>query len=200
MITTKIVIITIIISIIAFFNRNLMDIFLFYPYRIHHNNEWFRFITAGFIHGGVLHLLINMWVLYIFGIAIENSLSMIFVNDKLHFVILYFGGMIFSSLIPYFKNKNNPQYMALGASGAISAIVFAFILLYPTEKLIIFPIPIGIPAWVFGIFYLIFSYYQSKRSKDNIAHDVHFYGSLFGILYLTLVKPAIFLHFINAIF
>ncbi|HOB27823.1 MAG TPA: rhomboid family intramembrane serine protease, partial [Bacteroidales bacterium] len=65
---------------------------------------------------------------------------------------------------------------------------------------IIFPIPIGIPAWVFGIFYLIFSYYQSKRSKDNIAHDVHLYGSLFGILYLTLVKPAIFLHFINAIF
>lgn len=80
------------------------------------------------------------------------------------------------------------------------SIVFAFILLYPTEKLIIFPIPIGIPAWIFGVFYLIFSYYQSRKSKDNIAHDVHFYGSLFGILYLIIVKPSLLMHFINSIF
>lgn len=133
MITTKILLITILISILAFFNRNLMNTFLFYPYRIHHNNEWFRFITAGFIHGGILHLFINMWVLYIFGIAIEKSLAMLLTNDKLHYIILYFGGMFFSSLIPYFKNKNNPQYMALGASGAIFYCICFYIIISHRE-------------------------------------------------------------------
>ena len=157
------------------------------------HNSWF------YSWGYIAFIYKYVGVIY-FGIAIEKSLAMLLTNDKLHYIILYFGGMFFSSLIPYFKNKNNPQYMALGASGAISSIVFAFILLYPTEKLIIFPIPIGIPAWIFGVFYLIFSYYQSRKSKDNIAHDVHFYGSLFGILYLIIVKPSLLMHFINSIF
>jgi len=169
-------------------NRVLFANLLFYPWEIKRENQWYRFITHGFIHADFMHLFVNMWVLYIFGEVVEKSLKLIYGSEgTLYFMLLYFGGLIFSSMYSYGRHLNNPQYSALGASGAVSGITFAYILMYPMSGLMIFPIPIQLPAFVFGILYLIYSWYMSRRGKDNVGHDAHFFGALFGVVFMIIL-------------
>lgn len=187
-ITLIIIIVTVAVSLIAFSNRGLFLNLLFYPWEIKRENQWYRFITHGFIHADFMHLFINMWVLYIFGEVVEKSLKLIYGSEgALYFMLLYFGGLIFSSMYSYGRHLNNPQYSALGASGAVSGITFAYILMYPMSGLMIFPIPIQLPAFVFGILYLIYSWYMSRRGKDNVGHDAHFFGALFGVVFMIIL-------------
>ncbi|MPM49592.1 hypothetical protein SDC9_96322 [bioreactor metagenome] len=187
-ITIIIIIATVAVSFIAFSNRALLAQLLFYPWDIRRQNQWYRFITHGFIHADILHLFVNMWVLYIFGDVVENSLKYLYGTEgKLYFMLLYFGGLIFSSMYSYGRHLNNPQYSALGASGAVSGITFAYILMYPLSGLYIFPFPFELPAFVFGILYLIYSWYMGRRGKDNIGHDAHFFGALYGIAFMIIL-------------
>jgi membrane associated rhomboid family serine protease len=198
--TLYILIITVIISIIAFSNNILMDKFIFNPYAVNHYNQWYRFFSSGFIHADWLHLIINMYVLYSFGNAVESFYGQIFgdIKGEYYFFLLYLGGLLIAVLPTYAKHKNSPHYNALGASGAVSAVVFSSIILSPWTKLYLYGI-IGLPAIVFGVAYLGYSYYMDKKGGDQVNHNAHFWGAIFGIIYTIALKPALLGYFFNQI-
>jgi membrane associated rhomboid family serine protease len=191
--TILIIIATVAISMLAFSNREVMDKLLFSPYRTIHNKEWHRLITHGFVHADYVHLFVNMFVLYSFGSAVETifkslQYSGIIQSSILNFALLYFGGIVIASLTTLKKHKDNFYYHSVGASGAVSAIVFTYIFFDPLQKLL-FMFIIPIPAIVFGILYLAYSHYMSKKGGDYINHDAHFVGSVFGFIYPLLINP-----------
>ena len=187
-ITLIIIIITAIISFTAFSNQKIIDDLIFYPPAITRQNQWYRFFTCGLIHADITHLLFNMFSLYMFGEFVERSFSspILFAEKgKLLYIIMYFLAL-FVCLIPTFiKHKNDYYYRSLGASGAVSAVVFAGILLDPTAKLGFFFIPPIIPGYIFGPLYLILSTVLEKRSQDNVNHSAHIWGAIFGIIFVV---------------
>ena len=187
-ITLIIIITTAIISFTAFSNQKIIDDLIFYPPAITRQNQWYRFFTCGLIHADITHLLFNMFSLYMFGEFVERSfLSPILFAEKgkLLYIIMYFLAL-FVCLIPTFiKHKNDYYYRSLGASGAVSAVVFAGILLDPTAKLGFFFIPPVIPGYIFGPLYLILSTVLEKRSQDNVNHSAHIWGAIFGIIFVV---------------
>jgi membrane associated rhomboid family serine protease len=200
MITYAIIFITILTSIIAMDNTTLKNKLMFNAYMINHRKEWYRFFSSGLIHADWMHLAFNMYALYIFGRNAEAGYLMQF-EDKglLFFILLYAGGLIMSSLYSYEKHKNDIYYNALGASGAVSAVVFAFIMLAPTAKLGFLFVPVPIPAYLFGLIFLGIEYYLGKRSKGNIGHDAHFWGAVFGAVFTIILKPSLMSDFIRQI-
>jgi len=188
--TLIIVIITGLVSFAAFQNRELMAKLMFNAYLVKHSNQWYRVVTHAFIHGGWMHLGINMWVLWLFGGIVEASFDAY--RGSLGVVIyaaLYLGGILFSTLPSYARNQDNFSYNSLGASGATAAVLFSAIYFNPTMNLYIMFIPIPIPAVIFGIAYLALEWYQDKKSNDNIAHDAHFWGAAFGFVFSILMAP-----------
>ncbi|MCF8459165.1 MAG: rhomboid family intramembrane serine protease [Flavobacteriales bacterium] len=188
--TLIIVIITALVSFAAFQNRELMAKLMFNAYLVKHSNQWYRVITHAFIHGGWMHLGVNMWVLWLFGGIVEESFEVY--RGSLGVVIytaLYLGGILFSTLPSYARHQDNFSYNSLGASGATAAVLFSAIYFNPTMNLFIMFIPIPIPAIIFGIVYLAFEWYQDKKSNDNIAHDSHFWGAAFGFTFSILMAP-----------
>jgi len=168
---------------------------IFNPYIIHSDRQWYRFISSGLIHADWIHLLVNMFVLYSFGGIVEQYFRMAFGEKAtMNFILLYFGGMVTSVLPTYLKNRNNPGYNALGASGAVSSIVFAFILFNPLQKLSLYGL-LSLPGIIFGIIYLVYCYYASKRGGDYINHDAHLWGALFGFFFTMLIKPSLIMDF-----
>lgn len=197
MITLIIIGITIIVSIIAMENQTLKNKLMFNAYMIHHRKEWYRFITNGFIHADWLHLGFNMYALWMFGRGVEVMYDDVYGGKgPLFFILLYLGALVMSSLYSYERNKENVYYNALGASGAVSAVVFAFIVLNPTARLGFMFIPVPIPAYLFGLILLGIEHYLSKRGNTGIAHDAHFWGSIFGALFTIALKPALATDFI----
>jgi membrane associated rhomboid family serine protease len=196
-ITTIIIAITCIFSIIAFNKREIMYRYQFNAYAIKHNNQWFRFFTYAFLHADWTHLLFNMITLYSFGEYVEHVFKANFGEKAaIYYLLLYIGGIFFSTTYSFEKNKDNHTYNAIGASGAVSAVLFSSILFNPLGMLgIYFVIPI--PAILFGVLYLLFSAYMAKKGGDNIGHDVHFWGAVFGFVLPILLKPAFFLEFIS---
>jgi membrane associated rhomboid family serine protease len=196
-ITTILVIITCIISFFAFQNTAMRERLIFNPYVIHHRRQWFRFISSGMIHADWIHLLVNMFVLYTFGRIVEADYQNVFEErGTYYFLLLYFGGMAISIVPTYSKQKENPGYNALGASGAVAAVVFAFILFHPMERLYLYGI-IALPGIVFGLIYLGYCYYAGRKQSDFINHDAHFWGALFGVLFTIVMKPQILGIFVN---
>ncbi|SHI45582.1 Membrane associated serine protease, rhomboid family [Hymenobacter daecheongensis DSM 21074] len=179
------------ISIYAWSNHELLESWIMRPYVMRRQNEWYRLLTSGFLHANWMHLIFNMLAFYSFGKAVQN----IFVElggvtvGLLQFLALYLGGIVFSDLPTYFRHRNDPDYRSLGASGGVAAVIFAGIMFNPVapkgQGIIIFPIPFPIQPFIFGFLYLAYSYYQGRRSGDNINHDAHFYGALYGVI-LTL--------------
>ncbi len=197
MLTTLIIVLTTIISIAAFQSPALMNRLIFDPFTINTKKESFRFITSGLLHGSWVHLIINMLVLYSFGQAVEYYFSELFGSKApFYFLLLYVGALITSDIPTFNKHKNNVLYKGLGASGAVSAIVFSSILFNPLAKIYIWGI-IGVPGIVLGIIYLVYSVRMSKQSADNINHDAHFYGAVFGFLFTLILKPTLAIHFVN---
>jgi membrane associated rhomboid family serine protease len=193
--------ITVIISIVAFNNPELFDKLKFNAYLIKEHQQYGRFFTYALVHAGWLHLLINMYVLYSFGDVVEQVLRLHFGYRGIMFYgLLYVGGVLFSTLFDFRKQKANPYYNAVGASGAVSAVVFASILLNPEGSIFIFPIPFSLPSWVFGIVYLIYSAYMGKRGAGNIGHNAHFWGAVFGIVFIIILIPGSVQNFFAAIF
>lgn len=195
-----IIAITAIVSIIAMTNPGMFYRLKFNPYLALHSKQWYRFLSYALVHAGWLHLFINMFVLYSFGDVVIQAYTMLFgIKGYYYYGLLYVGAVMISVLPSFGKHKNDPLYNAVGASGAVSAVVFASILFVPTGKITIFPIPFGVPAFIFGILYLLYSAYMGKRGKDNIGHDAHFWGAVFGILFTIAIKPRIALYFVEQI-
>jgi membrane associated rhomboid family serine protease len=177
-------------SISAFKDRIIFDKYLFNAYAIKHYNEKYRFLSHAFLHSDYAHLIINMFVLYSFGRILESAYFP-FVFGKfstLIFILLYTGGIYASSIVDYYRNKENPYYNAVGASGAVSALVFSTILLNPNSSMGIIFIPfIHLPSWVFGLLYLAYSFYMDKKKNDQIAHGAHAWGAVFGFLFTGIM-------------
>jgi membrane associated rhomboid family serine protease len=202
-ITLLLIVLTCITSIMALKNNLIKGAALFYPYAMRRRNEWYRFITSGFIHADYMHLAVNMFVLYSFGVFLEKSMLDFYFGEMagLVFVAIYLLGMIVSDIPTYLKHKNDPSYRGLGASGAVAAVLFSFILLSPIENRIQFMfVPgAGIPPALFGLLYLLYSVYMSRNSRDNVNHDAHFYGALFGFVFTGLLKPELFINFVEQV-
>lgn len=200
MLTFIIIAITGLVSYMAFSNRDLFHKYLFDPYLVKHKSQYYRIITHAFLHGSWSHLLINMFVLWQFGGAVESTFSESFgaMGPPLY-LILYFGGIIVSSLPSLKKEGDNPYYRSIGASGAVSAVLFSFILMYPTNMLG-FMIVIPIPAIVFGVLYIWYEKRMADQGmNDGIGHDAHYSGALFGVVATILFSPSFLLNFVNQI-
>jgi membrane associated rhomboid family serine protease len=198
MISLLIIIITVLVSVLAFNDRDIFDKLKFNAFDIKHNRQLYRFFTHAFIHVDWMHLLVNMYVLYTFSDVVITFFQYYFgYKAGYYFILLYIGGIIFSSLFDFFKHKENVSYNAVGASGAVASVVFASIILHPGASIYFFFIPIGIPAALFGLIYLIYSAYMAKKGQDNIGHNAHFWGSIFGIVYTIILNPGFFTRFLN---
>ena len=189
--------VTILVSVLAFYNAVLFERLKFSPYDIKHRNEGWRFASYGLVHAGWLHLLINMWVLYSFGDIVERVFKMHYgIKGMLYYLLFYIGGILFSVLFDYRKYKDNVYYSAVGASGAVSAVVFSSILIFPVGSLYLFPVPFAIPSWLFGILYLAYMVYMQKHGNDNIGHSAHFWGAVFGMVLTVLLIPGVLHNFV----
>ena len=196
-VTIIIIAITSVVSIIAFSNKEMFEKLKFNAYRIHNDKEWYRIFTHALLHANWMHLIINMLVFFSFGRVVEYYFAYYFGSKgTLFYVVLYITAILFSVLYSLNKQKNNIFYNAVGASGAVSAVVFTAIFFDPWNMLYFFGM-IPIPGIVFGIGYLIYSYIMGKRDKGFIAHDVHFWGSVYGFVFPLLIKHQLiwlFLH------
>lgn len=187
-----IIAITVIVSVLAFNNLELFDKLKFNPYLIKEHKQWWRFLSHALLHSDWMHLLINMYVLYSFSNIVEDTYFSLFsYRGLLYFVLLYVGGVLFSTVFDYSKQRSNPYYNAVGASGAVSAVVFSSILIFPGGSIFLFPIPFPIPSWVFGILYIVYSAYMGKKAKDNIGHNAHLWGAIYGIIFTAVTIPGL---------
>jgi membrane associated rhomboid family serine protease len=167
-----------IISLIGLFMYpKVIEVGMMMPYRTIRNKSWYELITSGFVHGSISHLLFNMITLFFFGPVLEMQIG------EVQFLGLYFTGLIASSIPSLIKHKDNPQYATLGASGAVEAVLFGFILLFPFEPLYLMLIPIEIPALLFGVAFIGYSIYASKK-EGTINHEAHIAGAAWGIFYM----------------
>ena len=196
-ITLLIIAITGLVSFIAFSNEKLTTELIFYPPAITRDNQWYRFITSGFIHADIQHLAFNMFTLYFFGRSWEYAYCGELGVGQIWYIVLYLGALVASQIPSYLKNRNNYRYRSLGASGAVSAIVFSMILLMPWSTLYVFIIPL--PAILYAILYLGYTIYMSKKGGDYINHDAHLWGAIFGIAFSIALKPEVISIFLQAI-
>ena len=199
--TIAIIILTVLVSLQAFRDPLIKGKLLFIPYFIKREKSYFRFLGHGLIHKDYNHLLLNMLVLFFFGYRGVEDYYQLFHGElgNIAFLGLYVSALIMSSLPTYFMKQNDRSYAALGASGAVSAIVFAFIFINPWADLYLMFIPIGIPGIVFGILYIGYSVYMSKQANDNIGHEAHLFGAIWGILYTLMLMPELWYNFIHQI-
>ena len=188
-ITSILLIVNVGLSLLAFEKPEYRSRWMFNAYQVTQRKEWYRLISHAFIHLDVMHLIFNMWVLYMFGQMVEPMFFQLFgVKGYYYFILLYFGAMLFSTVPSLIKHRTNPMYNSLGASGAVSGLVFAFIALVPDGGLSIIFLPISFPAIVFGGLYLLAEYFLSKRSGSRIAHDAHLFGAIFGFVFTLAVN------------
>jgi membrane associated rhomboid family serine protease len=197
MITYILIAITVLVSMYAFNRSDVMRRFILNPYIVKSQGEYYRFITSGFLHKDHVHLIFNMITLYFFGQIIEVVFAAIFGSrGSLYYIALYILAIIVSDIPSYFKHRHNPAYSSLGASGGVAAIVFAFILFLPLEKINLY-LFIPIPGFILGILYLVYSYYQGRKAADHINHDAHLYGALFGLIFCVILYPPAVQNFID---
>ena len=171
------------------------------PKAIDRNREYHRFVTSGFVHADFMHLFFNMFTLYSFGDFIEQIFIQKFDNDprlgSVAYVIFYVVAIVVSDLSTFFKHRKDGNYNSLGASGAVSAVIFGAILFIPTAKLAVFFIPM--PAFIFAILYLAFTYYEMRRGNGYINHSAHWWGAIFGVVVMIAMYPEVVPSFISQI-
>ncbi|MEQ8238160.1 MAG: rhomboid family intramembrane serine protease [Cyclobacteriaceae bacterium] len=188
--TLIIIIVTVGVSLAAFNNENIFRKGLMNPYIMFQKGEFWRMITSGFLHGSYVHLGFNMFTLYFFGRVVE----MVFYQKlgssaSLVFILFYISAIIVSDLPVAFKQRNNPSYNSLGASGGVSALVFASILYFPLNDICLYGL-LCLPGFILGVIYVVYSYYQGRKMSDNINHEAHLYGAIYGIIFGVVVYPA----------
>lgn len=186
-ITIIIIVLTVVVSIAGFSNQKVVDDLIFTPPAITNRNQWYRFFSCALVHADIAHLAFNMIAFYSFGEAVESAFGELFGSRGSILYILLYAVSQFLCLFPTFlKNKDNYYYRSLGASGAVSAVIFAGIMLFPLTKIYLFFIPIGIPGFIFGFLYLGVTYYLDRKGGSNINHSAHLFGGLAGIILLLI--------------
>ena len=189
-ITVIIIIVTGVVSFMAFTNQKLLDQFIFYPPSVR-RGQWYRFFSCGLIHADWGHLLFNMIALYMFGELVEKQFVAIFgAYGKLIYLLMYILALAASVIPTYINNKDNYHYRSLGASGAVSAVIFAGILFFPLIGIGLFFIPVYLAGFLFGIIYLLVSGWLDKRGGGNINHSAHLFGALFGVGFTIIACKA----------
>lgn len=182
---------TVLISLMAFNNHEIIVKFKHWPQEEARSGEYYRMLTAGFLHADYMHLIFNMITLYFFGVGVENWFSGAFGSaGKLLFLLFYLMAIVAASLSTYYQYKNR-YFASIGASGAVSAVLFAAILTDPAMGVFIYFIPIPIPGFIYAIFYLWYSSREARTGSDNIDHVAHFYGAVFGLLFPLALKPGL---------
>lgn len=188
-ITVILICITVAVSFYAFNKPALLQKLMMNPYLIKKEGQYYRFISSGFIHKDHTHLLWNMFSFYFFGTAVEQNFSAVFGEAGIYyFIVLYLSAIIISDIPTYLKERNNTDYNSLGASGGIGSVIFVFIILQPLQSICLY-FALCMPGFVFGVGYMAYTYYQGRKSKDNINHDAHLYGALYGLLFCAIVYP-----------
>ena len=198
MITLVVIIVTSLVSLMCFYGPLDWNALKFSAYEVWHKMKWWKMISHGFVHGGWGHLFFNMLTLYFFGRVVEQYFSAIWCapTGGILYGVLYLTAIAVSSLWDLFKYRNDWNYSAVGASGAVSAILFASILFEPRMGIYIYLIPIPVPGFIFAPMYLLYCWYMARRNADNIGHTAHFWGAVYGLLFPLLLRPDIFRHFI----
>lgn len=182
-------------SLVALFvSPGVLDKNLFRPYWMERRKQYHTVITSGFVHADIMHLLFNMMTYYFFAFDLERAIG------PMKFFALYFIALLTSSLGSWYKQRRNPDYATVGASGAICAVLFASILYFPDKSMLIFPIPIPIPAPLFAVGYLAYTYYAARNQRDRINHDAHLGGALTGLLFVAVTEPVAYQYFFRNLF
>lgn len=184
--TLIIIAITAIVSIMAFSNEELYNRLILWPRRMDSPGEYYRLLSSGFIHADWMHLFFNMFALFIFGQYVEEAYIAIGLG-KSFFLLLYLAGIVAASLPSYIKNRNNSYYRSLGASGGVAGVLFSFVYFAPWQTIYIWFIPA--PAILAAIGYVAYSAYMSRRGGDNVNHDAHLWGAVFGFVFTLLFSP-----------
>lgn len=188
-ITVIIIIITSVISLYTMQKPDVLYKLMMNPYMITQRGQYYRLLTSGFIHKDHMHLIFNMFSFYFFGRQLEYIFQYIFGPlGSVYFIVLYLLGIVVSDLPTLLKHRNNHSYNSLGASGAVSAVIFACILFMPLQDICLYGV-LCFPGFILGAIYLIYSYLSAKKSRDGINHDAHLYGALFGIIYCVVLYP-----------
>ena len=198
MITLIIIVVTSLVSILCFTGTVNIHRLVFNAYQVWHRKQWYRMLSYGLVHGGWGHLIFNMLTLYFFGPVVEQYFAAVFgaTLGLVLFTVLYVSAIAVSTVGDLVKYKDDFNYNAVGASGAVSAILFASILFEPRMGIYIFMIPIPVPGYIFAPLYLLYCWYMARRNMDNIGHTAHFWGAVYGLVFPLLCKPAIFTHFL----
>lgn len=188
-----IMILTIGISLVGLFQMpRIIDACLFRPYYFLREQQYDTMILSGFVHADMSHLLFNMFTFFFFALPMERIIGTI------PFLILYFAGLVISHTCTWYKHRNEPQYASLGASGAISAVLFAYIVYQPTSSILIFPLPVPIPAFLFAIGYVGYSYWAAAQNTGRINHDAHLCGALAGLAFVAVTDPAAYRYLVQS--
>ena len=175
---------TIVASLVALYaSPGLLERCLFRPYWLVRKRQYDTLVTSGFVHADLPHLIFNMMTFWFFAFALERRIG------STAFAVLYFASLVLSDVGTYLKHRNDPRYASLGASGAISAVLFANIVYFPTQSLFIFPLPVPIPAPLFAVGYVFYSWYSARNAPGRVNHDAHLGGALFGLVFVLLIDP-----------
>ena len=192
---------TALISITAFRNQEWFSKLQFNAYQVYHRKEVHRLLTHGFLHANWTHLLVNMLVLYFFGPIVEQLMKH-YLSDAMQawsmliYLFFYCAAIIVATLLSLYKNKDNVWYNSVGASGAVSAVIFFYIFFNPWEKIYFYGI-LPVPGIVMGVLYLIYGHYMSRRGTDNVNHDAHIVGALFGFVFPLFINYHLISVFVN---
>ncbi|HTL14326.1 MAG TPA: rhomboid family intramembrane serine protease [Thermomonas sp.] len=197
-ITVVIVALTALVSWRAFHDRRLMERLILWPPAVERRHQYDRLLTYGFVHADWMHLLFNMVTLWSFGSAVER----VFVQwiGVPGFVAFYLSAIVASILPTYLAHRRDAGYRSLGASGGVSAVLFAYILFDPWSKLIIFPIPVPLPAFLFALLYVGYSIWMDRRGGGNVNHSAHLWGAAYGVAFTLLLEPRVLAHFTQSLF
>ena len=195
--TIVIVAITVLVSWRAFNDQALLERLILWPPAVERRKQYDRLLTHGFIHADWMHLLFNMITLWSFGTAVEQVFSEWITPAG--FVLFYLSAIVVAILPTYLTHRHDANYRSLGASGGVSAVLFSFILFDPWSKLIIFPIPVPIPAFLFALLYVGYSIWMDRRGRDNVNHSAHLWGAAYGVLFTLVLEPRVFGHFTQSL-
>jgi membrane associated rhomboid family serine protease len=192
MLTLAIIAVTCVVSFVAFNKPRLLDDLILWPPAIQRHREYHRLVTYGLVHADLGHLFFNMLTLFFFGRVLESFYTMEL--GTFGFLLFYLGGLVVSILPTYLKNRRNPNYHSLGASGAVSAVLFAYILFAPWNRIIVFVLPM--PAILYAVLYVGYSIYMDRAGRDNINHSAHLWGAAYGVVFTLAIEPRVFTHFL----
>lgn len=182
-----IIAVTCIVSVMAFSNSRLMQDLILWPPAVSRDKQYYRLLSYGLIHADPMHLFFNMFTLYFFGRVMEQLYNALL--GPFGFVIFYAGALVASILPTYLRNRGNSRYRSLGASGAVSATLFAFILLQPWAQILVFVIPM--PAILFAVLYVAYEFWLERQGADNVNHNAHLWGAAYGVLFTILMEPRV---------